>query len=135
VALRRNKTRAEATIPTASMADIAFLLLFFFLVTTTFSKDKGMKLVLPAEDSEETKVQKKNICHIWINSAGSVAVEGSPIPVGDIENDVRRRIAENERLIVSLKTDAAAPYKVMIDVMDELKKAHATRISLASGEG
>ncbi len=116
------------------MADIAFLLLFFFLVTTTFSKDKGMKLVLPAE-SEETQVQKKNICHIWINSAGAVAVERKIMPVGNIENEIKRRLAENARLIISLKTDPLAPYKVMIDVMDELKKSKATRVSLAAREG
>ncbi|MAE70516.1 MAG: biopolymer transporter ExbD [Gemmatimonadetes bacterium] len=131
---RKRKGAGEASIPTGSMADIAFLLLFFFLVTTTFSKDKGMKIVLPAE-SEETQVQKKNICHIWINSAGAVAVERKIMPVGNIENEVRRRLAENERLIISLKTDPLAPYKVMIDVMDELKKSRATRVSLAAREG
>ncbi len=132
--VRTRRGAGEASIPTGSMADIAFLLLFFFLVTTTFSKDKGMKLVLPAE-AEETQVQKKNVCHIWINSAGAVAVEGKPQPVGNIENDIKRRLAENERLIISLKTDPLAPYKTMIDVMDELKKAKATRISLAAPEG
>ncbi len=131
---RKRKGAGEASIPTGSMADIAFLLLFFFLVTTTFSKDKGMKLVLPAE-SEETQVQKKNICHIWINSAGAVAVERKIMPVGNIENEIKRRLAENARLIISLKTDPLAPYKVMIDVMDELKKSKATRVSLAAREG
>lgn len=131
---RRGGSQPEATIPTASMADVAFLLLFFFLVTTTFSKDRGMKMVLPGE-AEETQVRKKNICHIWINAAGVVAIEGRAIPVNNIENDVKLRLAENDRLIVSLKTDSMAPYRVMIDVMDELKKARATRISLAAPDG
>lgn len=134
MAIKRNRSGAgEATIPTGSMADIAFLLLFFFLVTTTFSKDKGMKIVLPAE-SQETQVQKKNICHIWINSSGGVAIEGKPMPVGNIENEIKRRLAENDRLIISLKTDPLAPYKIMVDVMDEIKKSKATRVSLTAPE-
>ena len=135
MALRRKTgNQGEATIPTASMADIAFLLLFFFLVTTTFSKDRGIKIVLPAE-SEETQVRKKNICHVWINAEGLVAIEGMPVRMQDIEGEIRNRLRENEKLIISLKTDTQASYQTMIDVMDELKLADAKRISLMSPEG
>ena len=61
--LNNKKSKVSDEIPTASMADIAFLLLIFFLVTTVFPKDKGLAIVLP-EESEEVAVSQKNILHL-----------------------------------------------------------------------
>ncbi len=132
--MKKRRLQADSTIPTASMADIAFLLIVFFLVTTTFDKDKGMKIILPAS-GQTTEVRKKNICHVWINAEGLVAIEGMPVRMQDIEGEIRNRLRENEKLIISLKTDTQASYQTMIDVMDELKLADAKRISLMSPEG
>ena len=58
------KKRIKAgEIPSGSMADIAFLLLIFFLVTTTIDMDKGLGLVLPPK-GEEKEIPKKNICEL-----------------------------------------------------------------------
>ena len=57
--LNKKKSKVSDDIPTSSMADIAFLLLIFFLVTTTFPKDKGLAVVLP-EPGEEAQVSQKN---------------------------------------------------------------------------
>ena len=65
-------------IPTSSMADIAFLLLIFFLVTTTIDIDKGLGLVLPAE-GETIEIKKKNILNCLINSSGMVLLGGEPV--------------------------------------------------------
>ena len=64
-------------IPTSSMADIAFLLLIFFLVTTTIDMDKGLGIVLPAE-GEELEIKKTNILNCVINSQGYVLLGGDP---------------------------------------------------------
>ena len=61
--LNNKKSRVSDEIPTSSMADIAFLLLIFFLVTTVFPKDKGLSIVLP-EPGEEAQVSQKNILHL-----------------------------------------------------------------------
>ena len=65
-------------IPTSSMADIAFLLLIFFLVTTTIDMDKGLGIVLPAE-GEELEIKKTNILNCLINSQGNVLLGGDPV--------------------------------------------------------
>src|SRR3972149_2386626 len=62
-------------IPTASMADIAFLLLIFFLVTTTMDTDKGIPMVLP-ERGGEVKINPKNIAKILVNEVGDILFEG-----------------------------------------------------------
>ena len=69
--LNNKKSKVSDEVPSASMADIAFLLLIFFLVTTTFPKDKGLAIVLP-EEAEEIQVSQKNILHIIIQANGIV---------------------------------------------------------------
>jgi biopolymer transport protein ExbD len=125
------RARASEEIPTCSMADIAFLLIIFFLVTTTMSMERGLGLQLPAL-GQGKKVPKKNLMHIWINASNQVAVEGDIIPIGELEAIVKRNLEENPNLIISVKTDPGARYETMIDVLDELKLADAPRISLAA---
>ena len=70
------KRRDLQEINSSSMADIAFLLLVFFLVTTTISMDKGISLVLPAEGNE-LEVNKNNIVNILVNESGKVNCQKS----------------------------------------------------------
>lgn len=131
--LVEKKRKYSAEIPTSSLADIVFLLLIFFLVTTTINTDKGISLLLPA--SGQTKaVPKKNILNILINDYGEVLLEGEPIQVPFIKTEIEKRIAENKNLIVSVKTTKKTKYEVFISVMDQLKMANATKISIAEPE-
>ena len=127
------KTKRRFTggdIPTSSMADIAFLLLIFFLVTTTIDMDKGLGMVLPAE-GEELEINKKNILNCLINSAGSVLLGGEPVEIRNLSRVVRQKIAENDKLVISVKAHKAANYNDYIRVIDQLKEANATRIAIA----
>ena len=117
-------------IPTASMADIAFLLLIFFLVTTTIDMDKGLGIVLPAE-GEELEIKKINILNCLINSQGNILLGGEPIAIKDINREIRRRLAENDKLIISVKAHKKTKYGDYVAVIDQLKRANATRISIA----
>jgi len=129
---RRNKSSAE--IPTSSMADIAFLLIVFFLVTTTMNQDKGIGMQLPPA-GESKKIQKKNICNIWVNAEGRILINlEDEVPINQLRQNVERRLAENENLIVSLKADDETPYNTFIQVLDQIKLSGAERISLATPE-
>ncbi len=129
---RRNKSNPE--IPTSSMADIAFLLIVFFLVTTTMNQDKGIGMQLPPA-GENKKIQKKNICNVWVNASGDILINlEQEIRLTQLRADIERRLGENDKLIVSLKADEETPYTDFIDVLDEIKLSGATRISLASPE-
>ena len=72
--LGNKKSKVSDEIPSSSMADIAFLLLIFFLVTTTFPKDKGLQIVLP-EQAEEIEVSQKNVLHVIVNPNGTVTIK------------------------------------------------------------
>ena len=100
----KKSRRPAQEINSSSMADIAFLLLIFFLVTTTISMDKGISLVLPSEGNE-LEVNRKNIVNILMNESGKVLLDDKAIRVNDIKGIVERKIARNPNLIFSsLKT-------------------------------
>ena len=120
-------------IPTSSMADIAFLLLIFFLVTTTIDIDKGLGLVLPAE-GETIEIKKKNILNCLINSSGMVLLGGEPVNLKDVSRIVKEKLRENNKLIISVKTHKKTRYKDYVAIIDQLKIAEATRISIADSD-
>ncbi|MFL2490369.1 MAG: ExbD/TolR family protein [Candidatus Neomarinimicrobiota bacterium] len=132
MALRERKARVGA-IPEGGMADIAFLLLVFFLVTTTIDMDKGLGIILPAE-GQELEINKKNILNCLISSSGSVLLGGEPIAIKDIHRRVKEEIRQNDKLIISVKAHEKSQYNVYVEVLDQLKMANATRVSIAETE-
>ena len=120
-------------IPTSSMADIAFLLLIFFLVTTTIDMDKGLGMVLPAE-GEEIEINKKNILNCLINSTGKVLLGGEAVEIRNLSKTVRQKIAQHDKLVISVKAHSASRYEDYVRVIDQLKQANATRISIAESD-
>ena len=133
--LNKKKSKVSGEVPMSSTADIAFLLLIFFLVTTVFPKDKGLAIVLP-EQSEEVAVSQKNIIHILVQPSGIVDVKRGEsqqvqsVRPSDIEGIWRDGVTTNPNLIAAVKTHPDAPYKFMVDVLDALHSAGAERISL-----
>ncbi len=122
----KRRRRAEAEIPSASMADIAFELLIFFLVATTFDVDTGIGLVLPpaAETTEQVKVKQSDIAKLLVNAAGEVLLDGELITVPQIRETIKNKIKQNPKLIISIKTDRETSYSRYIEVLDELKLAY-----------
>ncbi len=130
--LNKKKTR-EVAIPTSSMADIAFLLLTFFLVTTSLDLDKGLGLVLPAK-GEGKPIPKKNIANLLVNANGEVLLDEEEIQVSAIRQMIKTKLAANDKLIVSIKTDRNTPYQAFVSVLDQVQLAEAPRISIAEPE-
>jgi len=123
------------------MADIAFLLLVFFMVTTHFLSEKGIFIEIPVGDNSTSQAQKinpKNITEIFINADGTVAMNymDNFQPIEDIE-----RLAElieqkvnlrKEQMIILIKADRSAKYQRFIDVMNQVKISGAPRYSLVT---
>ena len=133
--LQIKKSKVSDEVPTSSMADIAFLLLIFFLVTTVFPKDSGLAVVLP-ESAEEVQVSQRNILHLSVLPNGLVDVKRGEstqiqqVRANDVEAIWRQGVTENPNLIAAVKTHPNAPYRFMVDVLDALQTAGAERISL-----
>lgn len=135
MALLSIRSRASAAIPTSSMADIAFLLLIFFLVTTVFDEEQGLPMVLP-ERAEPQEISPANLLFLTITADGRVTVRNGEsqqerrIRSSEIESLWIDEVARNPNLIAAVQTHTEARYEHMIDVLDALQTAGATRISL-----
>jgi biopolymer transport protein ExbD len=124
------RKRESPEIPLASTADVAFLLLIFFISCTVFSIDEGLPLILPARGASVVRVSVKNVARIVVHEDGTVTVDKEVVPVDSVSGIVRKMVAENDKLVVSLETDPRCRYGRMVRVLDQLKLANATRISL-----
>lgn len=125
---KRRKVSVE--IPQASLADIAFLILIFYLATTTINIDKGIGLTLPAK-GEAKEVAKQNLISLLINAQGEVLLDNEVVAIPAIREIVRNKLLANDKLIVSVKADKATEYRVYLAVLDQLKQAEVVRISIA----
>ncbi len=126
MAMLRKQSKREADIPTASMADVSFLLLLFFLVTTTIDVDTGIGLVLPppVDETDIVKVKTENLIKVLVNAAGDVLLDDEVTSVGQIHELVSNKLRANPKLIVSIKVDRETPYRIYIGTLDEIKQAY-----------
>jgi len=138
--MARTKNRGSAQINSGSMADIAFLLLIFFLVTTTIASDKGLPLFLPPKPDPnqpppEIDKNKRNIFKILINSRDQLLVEDEPFEDLSQMKPMIKEFLLNygrnpnlsdspEEAVVSLKTDRGTSYDIYIKVYDEILGAY-----------
>lgn len=126
----RKKRSLEANIPSSSMADIAFLLLIFFLVATVIDVDTGIGMTLPEiTDEPPPPVSKDRMAAVLINENNDVLLDGKPISLFQIKTTLKPRIVskielpKKKKLIVSLKTDRKTVYNAYISALDQIKMA------------
>ena len=135
--MAKHKRRKLPEINASSMADIAFLLLIFFLVTTTMDIDKGIMVLLPPFSEEpppETKQNRRNVLDILVNNKDMLLVKGKPIGVGELKSLTKKHVNNNgtdpeysdspDDAVVSLKNDRGTSYEMYISVQNELKAAY-----------
>jgi biopolymer transport protein ExbD len=126
------KSTIGTSIPTSSMADIAFLLLIFFMVSTVFVRYRVTGIVLPkAEKIEEIKL-RRHISYIWVSADRKVFIDDKDAKIEQVAGIFYDRRVKNPRLIVSLKCDRRAPYGLVSKVLEELRKADALRVNFAT---
>ena len=123
----RKKVSRDVEIPTSSMADISFLLLLFFLVTTTIDVDTGIGLTLPppVDDAEQVKIKSENILKILVNAAGDVLLDEELTSVPQINEIVKNKLKANDKLVLSVKVDRDTPYRIYIATLDQVKQSYA----------
>lgn len=128
----RKKTEVKSEIPTASMPDIIFMLLVFFMVTTVLREFEGLPLILPSAIKIEKLESKRNTTHVWVSKAGLVSIDDKRVPIPAVRNVIYAKIAENPKLTISLKADRDTPMKVITDVQQEFRQANALKVNYAA---
>jgi len=129
--MKLKRERLAATIPTCSMADIAFLLLIFFMVTTIFRSETGLKIIIPQAEAAK-KIPTKNLTSVWIASNGIVSIDDVLITKEMIAPIMDRKRAINPDIIVSVRCDKSTNYRLVEDAFNQFVEANVLRISLAT---
>lgn len=132
MALIKKKKLVSAEIPSASMADVAFMLLMFFIVATTIDIDTGIGITLPelVDNPETVNVSKDRMAAILINDEGAILLDGKPSTVNNITDVLKERIRQkvnlpkNKKLIVSVKTARKTSYNLYIQALDHVRIAY-----------
>lgn len=122
--MKINREKISEEIPTSSMADIAFLLIIYFMVTTTFAATRGLDFSLPKDDDDTPPmVDKEESVLIEIQPAGVLMVDGKPMPLDAILEYLKPKLERNPRKPVIIRPNPDAEYGYMVDVFDELRQA------------
>ena len=128
------KAKVVSVVPTASMADISFLLLVFFMVTTVFVRYRGLPVRMPEAEKIEKLENRRIVTHIWIDGQGVIRIEERDIGLDQVAKIMNGKMIQDPRTIVSIKADANAEFGLIADVLEELRKAEALRVNFATNQ-
>ena len=126
--MKIRRTEIPSEIPTSSMADVAFLLIIFFLVASFYSVTRGIQFSLPKHEPEAFTVEPEAAVLIEVAAAGTLTVDQRPMMLNDLQPYLRQRLARNPGKPVILNTSPEADYSHMTDVFDELRQVGVRRI-------
>ena len=120
--MRFKRQTVNDEIPTASMADIAFLLIIYFMVTTTFAATRGLDFSLP-EEEDTPLIDKEEAVLIEIQPGGSLMVDSKPMQLSEVLDYLKPKLERNPRKPVIIRPMENSEYGYMVDVFDELRQA------------
>ena len=126
------KTKLSSEIPTASMPDIIFMLLIFFMVTTVLREYSGLPVKLPKAKRIEKLKSKRHTSHIWVSKDGLISIDDRLFTIEDISNIMYDKRVADPQIVVSLKADENATMKLITDIHSELRKANALKLSYSA---
>ncbi len=127
----RSSLRALDHIPTESMADIAFLLLIFYLTSAILRSETGLVVDLPRARNT-LRQPREQIAHIWIDKDGRAMINDLYVEYEEVAPILAAKLRENPNLIVAVNTDRRTRYRYMQRALEEMKKAEAVRVSFTT---
>ncbi len=127
----KRKSKVSSDIPDSSLADMAFLLLIFFMVSTTFPKEKPRRLDFPeAEATQKLDEPRKDILHIYVEADGRVYINDALIPMERVSDYVAPLyIQSDQRLVAMLRADRGVLYSYVDQIQKELQEAGVVRVT------
>ncbi len=126
------KTKISSDIPTASMPDIIFMLLIFFMVTTVLREYSGLPIKLPKAKRIEKLQSKRHVTQIWVSKEGLISIEDRLYNLNNVRNVMYEKRAADPQLTVSLKADEAAQMEIISGIHNELRKADALKLNYST---
>ena len=128
----QRKTHTSREISTASLPDIIFMLLIFFMVTTVMREYEGLDVIMPRAKMIEKLESKRHTAYIWATKDGLISVNDRIISVNSLSNTMYEKIASDPKITVSLKSDENATMKLITDIHTQLRAANALKLSYSA---
>jgi len=127
---RRERTDDEQRVDISPLIDMVFILLIFFMVSTTFVKDMKLDLERPSATTSETASTKA--IRLYIDNAGDTYLDGQPIRVWVIQSKLRDMLQGAASQSVLVVTDSNVPAQKLVEVVDQARRAGASDVGVAT---
>lgn len=117
------KSKAETKIPDASLPDIVFMLLIFFMVSTVFKESEGLNVRLPDAKKIEKLKGKRDIATVWVDRAGNISLDDKLVEVTQLRNLIYTKVADplHPMKLVSMRVDKDVDMGLVTDIHEELR--------------
>ena len=129
---KRKSKGGSPGISTASLPDIVFMLLFFFMVTTVMREFEGLDVIMPRAKMIEKLESKRHTSYIWATKDQIISVDDRLTSVDGLSSIMVSKMAKDPKLTVSLKSDAKATMKLITEIHNQLRKANALKLSYSA---
>ena len=126
----RKRKRFEIQIPLTSLIDIVFLLLIYFLLTTNFMVDEGIKIKLP--QAKAAAPQTEEVITVYVDQEGRAFLGTDEVPLAKLFDRIKEKIGSKQDELVVIRADRAVILNKAVKVMDIAKAAGAGRLCLAT---
>ena len=127
---RKKRPRYQIQVPLTALIDIVFLLLIYFLLTTNFMVDEGIKIKLPQAKASAPQTEQE--ITIYIDREGRSFLENQEVSLGNLFERLKKMISGRENKLVVIKADRSVILNKVVKVMDVAKAAGAGRLCLAT---
>ncbi len=129
-----SKQKAQSGIPLASLPDIVFLLLIFFMVTSVFKEFSGLPVTLPEARKIEKLQGKRDVAYIWVSKDGQISIDDKLVDLKDISTIMYQKRIDpmNPLRVVSMKIDKDAKMGIVTDIQEELREADALNVNYSA---
>jgi biopolymer transport protein ExbD len=130
----KGKVKVETGIPTASLPDIVFLLLIFFMVSSVFKEFTGIPVTLPQAKKIEKLPGKRDVAYVWADAEGRISIDDRIVQLDDISGIMYAKRADplHPLKVVSLKIDRNTKMGLVTDIQEQLRKADALKVNYSA---
>ena len=126
------KTKLSSEIPTASMPDIIFMLLIFFMVTTVLREYSGLPVTLPKAKRIEKLKSKRHTSHIWVSKDGLISIGDRLFAIDAVAKIMYDKRLADPQIVVSLKADEEAKMGLVSSIHEKLREADALKLNYST---
>ena len=128
----KKKSKMKIAIPTASMPDIVFMLIFFFMVSSVLRTHDGLAIVMPKAKQIEKLESKVHVTYIWVSKEGLISIDGRLFQVQSIRNIMYEKRVADPQLIVSIRSDELVNMELISKIHYELRQADALAVNYST---